>query len=133
MPRITDLPSIIPSSAGKLEMETWEEGDDETVLQKIIKTAVLNVFRRHFEATQFNELVQRFDAGLTFEVSELQAAERYASMMRELPGMEKALKSLGLDKRPALAASGVEFILEGLHLSKRINKTELDGTSVYAG
>jgi len=54
-------------------------------------------------------------------------------MMRELPGMEKALKSLGLDKRPALAASGVEFILEGLHLSKRINKTELDGTSVYAG
>src|SRR5258708_35502160 len=56
VPRITDLPSIIPSSAGKLEMETWEEGDDETVLQKIIKTAVLNVFRRHFEATQFNEL-----------------------------------------------------------------------------
>jgi len=133
VPRITDLPSIIPSSAGKLEMETWEEGDDETVLQKIIKTAVLNVFRRHFEATQFNELVQRFDAGLTFEVSELQAAERYASMMRELPGMEKALKSLGLDKRPALAASGVEFVLEGLHLSKRINKTELDGASVYAG
>ena len=133
VPRITDLPSIIPSSAGKLEMETWEEGDDQTVLEKIIKTAVLNVFRRHFEATQFNELVQRFDAGLTFEVSELQAAERYATMLRELPGMEKALKSLGLDKRPALAASGMEFVLEGLHLSKRINKTELDGAAVYAG
>src|SRR6266566_3230014 len=70
VPRITDLPAIIPSSAGKLEMETWEEGDDQTVLEKIIKTAVLNVFRRHFEASQFNELVQRFDAGLTFEVSE---------------------------------------------------------------
>src|SRR5437899_317326 len=70
VPRITDLPAIIPSSAGKLEMETWEEVDDQTVLEKIIKTAVLNVFRRHFEANQFNELVQRFDAGLTFEVSE---------------------------------------------------------------
>src|ERR1700736_2843035 len=133
VPRITDLPAIIPSSAGKLEMETWEEGDDQTVLEKIIKTAVLNVFRRHFEATQFTELVQRFDAGLTFEVSELQAAERYAAMLRELPGMEKALKSLGLDKRPALAASGMEFVLEGLHLSKRINKTDLDGAAVYAG
>src|SRR5213595_478718 len=133
VPRITDLPAIIPSSAGKLEMETWEEGDDQTVLEKIIKTAVLNVFRRHFEASQFNELVQRFDAGLTFEVSEGQAAERYATMLRELPGMEKALKSLGLEKRPALAASGVEFVLEGLHLSKRINKTELDGAAVYAG
>src|SRR6202795_4392470 len=132
VPRITDLPSIIPSSAGKLEMETWEEGDDQTALEKIIKTAVLNVLRRHFEAPQFTELVQRFDAALTFEVSELQAAERYATMLRELPGMEKALKSLGLDKRPALAASGVEFVLEGLHLSKRINKTELDGAAVYA-
>src|SRR6202521_3209972 len=133
VPRITDLPAIIPSSAGKLEMEPWEEGDDQTVLEKIIKTAVLNVFRRHFEASQFNELVQRFDAGLTFEVSEGQAAERYATMLRELPGMEKALKSLGLDKRPALAASGVEFVLEGLHLSKRINKTEMDGAAIYAG
>src|ERR1700719_3780315 len=133
VPRITDLPAIIPSSAGKLEMETWEEGDDQTVLEKIIKTAVLNVFRRQCEATRFAELVQRFDAGLTFEVSEWQAAERYATMLRELPGMEKALKSLGLDKRPALAASGVEFVLEGLHLSKRINKTELDGAAVYAG
>src|SRR5438132_1344694 len=132
-PRITDLPAIIPSSAGKLEMETWEEGDDQTVLEKIIKTAVLNVFRRHFEASQFTELVQRFDAGLTFEVSEGQPAERYMTMLRELPGMEKALKGLGLDKRPALAASGVEFVLEGLHLSKRINKTEMDGAAIYAG
>ncbi|MDQ6885056.1 MAG: magnesium chelatase [Candidatus Dormibacteraeota bacterium] len=133
VPRISDLPSVIPSSAGKLEMETWEEGDDQTVLEKIIKTAVLNVFRRHFEANQFTELVQRFDAGLTFEVSEGQPADRYSAMLRELPGMEKALKSLGLEKRPALAASGMEFVLEGLHLSKRINKTDLDGASIYAG
>ncbi len=133
VPRISDLPSVIPSSAGKLEMETWEEGDDQTVLEKIIKTAVLNVFRRHFEANQFTEMVQRFDAGMTFEVSEGQAADRYVAILRELPGMEKALKTLGLEKRPGLAASGVEFVLEGLHLSKRINKTELDGSAVYAG
>src|SRR5260370_12065018 len=99
-------------------METWEEGDDETVLEKIIKTAVLNVFRRHFEASQFNELVQRFDAGLTFEVSEGQAAERYAAMLRELPGMEKALKSLGLDNRPPLAPSALHFALQALPFSK---------------
>ena len=47
--------------------------------------------------------------------------------------MEKGLKSLGLEKRPAALASGVEFVLEGLHLSKRLNKTQLDGGSVYAG
>src|SRR2546421_4554151 len=133
VPRISDLPAIIPSSAGKLEMETWEEGDDQSILEKIVKTAVLNVFRRHFEAGQFSELVQRFDAGLTVEVSETQPSDRYAGLLRELPGVEKGLKSLGLEKRPPALASGVEFVLEGLHLSKRLNKTQLDGGSVYAG
>ena len=133
VPRISDLPAIIPSSTGKLEMETWEEGDDQSILEKIVKTAVLNVFRRHFEAGQFSELVQRFDAGLTVEVSETQPSDRYAGLLRELPGVEKGLKSLGLEKRPAALASGVEFVLEGLHLSKRLNKTQLDGGSVYAG
>ena len=133
VPRITDLPSVIPSSAGKLEMETWEEGDDQSVLEKIIKTAVLNVFRRHFEVSQFTELVQRFDAGFTFEVSEGQRAEKYRSTLREMPGLERALKSLGREKRPEAIAAGIEFILEGLHLSKRLNKTELDGSAVYAG
>ena len=133
VPRISDLHSIIPSSSGKLEMETWEEGDDQSVLDKLIRTAVLNVFRRHFELSQFSDLVQRFDGGLTVEVSEFQPAERYAAMVRELPGFERALRSLGIDRRPAVMASAIEFVLEGLHLSKRVNKTDLEGSSIYAG
>jgi magnesium chelatase subunit I len=131
--RISDLPSVIPSSAGKLEMETWEEGDDQSVLEKILKTAVLNTFRRHFEVTQFAELVQRFDAGLTFEVSEWQPSARYVAFAREAPGVEKAAKTLGAQGKPAATASAVEFILEGLHLSKRLNKSETEGGALYAG
>ena len=133
VPRISDLPSVVPSSAGKLEMETWEEGDDQTVLDKILKTAVLNTFRRHFEATQFSELVQRFDAGLTFEVSEWQPSARYVAFAREAPGVEKAVKGLAAQGSPAAVASAVEFVLEGLHLSKRLNKSETEGGALYAG
>jgi magnesium chelatase subunit I len=133
VPRISDLPSVIPSSAGKLEMETWEEGDDQSVLEKILKTAVLNTFRRHFEVTQFAELVQRFDAGLTFEVSEWQPSARYVAFAKEAPGLEKAAKGLGVQGKPAAMASAVEFILEGLHLSKRLNKSETEGGALYAG
>jgi magnesium chelatase subunit I len=133
VPRISDLPSIIPSSAGKLELETWEEGDDQSVLEKIIKTAVLNVFRRHFEAAQLSDVVHRFDAGLTFEVAEFQPAEKYLTLLRELPSLEKALRNLGIERNPPAVAAGVEFILEGLHLSKRLNKTDLDGSAIYAG
>ncbi len=35
-------------------------------------------------------------------------------------GIQKAL--VGDDERPGVVASAVEFVLEGLHLSKRLNK-----------
>jgi magnesium chelatase subunit I len=130
-PRISDLGAIVSSSAGKLELESWEEGDDATVFEKVVRTAVLNVFRRHFEVSQFADLVKRFDAGLTLEAGEMLPSTAYAEVARDLPNLEPALKELGCGKRPAALASAVEFVLEGLHLSKRINKSEVDGGSVY--
>jgi magnesium chelatase subunit I len=41
------------------------------------------------------------------------------------------LKRLGLPDRPEVRASVVEFLLEGLHLNKRLNKDELDGKALY--
>jgi magnesium chelatase subunit I len=130
-PRISDLGAIVSSSAGKLELETWEEGDDAAVFEKVVRTAVLNVFRRHFEVSQFTELVKRFDAGFTLEAGEMMPSTAYVEVAGDLPNLEPALKELGCGKRAAALASAVEFILEGLHLSKRINKSEVDGGSVY--
>src|SRR5207302_2338016 len=42
--RISDLGSLVASTAGKIELETWEESDDEAVLEKLMKTACNNVF-----------------------------------------------------------------------------------------
>ncbi len=130
-PRISDLGAIIPSSAGKLEMETWEEGDDALVLDKIVRTAIFNVFRRHFEVSQFTELIKRFDGGFTFETGESLGAQSYVDAARDLPQLEAPLKELDCARKPAAVASALEFILEGLHLSKRLNKTELDGGALY--
>jgi magnesium chelatase subunit I len=48
--------------------------------------------------------------------------------MAEVPGLHQAVRSLGTfdatdgAEEPAVVASAVEFLLEGLHLSRRINK-----------
>ena len=34
-------------------------------------------------------------------------------------------------RKPAAAASGIEFVLEGLHLTKRLNKDALGGRATY--
>ena len=35
------------------------------------------------------------------------------------------------DESPAMVASAVEFLLEGLHLSKRLNKDAVGGRASY--
>ena len=37
------------------------------------------------------------------------------------------------DESPAAVASAVEFVLEGLHLSKRLNKEAAGGRATYRG
>ena len=46
-----------------------------------------------------------------------------ARLATEIPALRDAVVALvGDDERPAVVASAVEFVLEGLHLSKRLNK-----------
>jgi magnesium chelatase subunit I len=57
--------------------------------------------------------------------------------MREVPGMRQAVDRLGAfdvtdgAEEPAVVASAVEFLLEGLHLARRINKERIAGGVVY--
>ena len=50
-----------------------------------------------------------------------------------VPGLAKVLDRLGLgDARDAgQVAAAVEFVLEGLHLTRRLSKDEADGQTVY--
>ena len=41
VPRISDLPYVIPSISGKLEFETVEDGREEQIIEKLIQGAVL--------------------------------------------------------------------------------------------
>jgi magnesium chelatase subunit I len=57
--------------------------------------------------------------------------------MREVPGMGAAVRRLGAfdvtdgAEEPAVVASAVEFLLEGLHLARRINKDRVAGAAIY--
>jgi magnesium chelatase subunit I len=50
-------------------------------------------------------------------------ASELLSQFGELPGLSKLLQRLGVEEEsPGVAASAVEFAMEGLHLSRRLNK-----------
>ncbi|MGC1184091.1 MAG: magnesium chelatase [Candidatus Dormiibacterota bacterium] len=131
VPRLSDLGALTASTLGKLELETWEEGEDQALLQKLLRSACTNVFRRHFAVQEFAPVLARFEEGLTIEVGEMVALERYLQVADGIPEMKRILSDLDEPQQPGSVAAALELVLEGLHLSKRLNKTVVDGSTVY--
>src|SRR5262249_48570161 len=116
-PRVSDLMALVPSTQGKVELETVGDAKEDRVVEKLIQGAVLNVFNRHFSVSDFETMFGRFERGLTVEVGEGMSSERYPRLVGELPEMREAATRLQAEGNPATIASAVEFVLEGLHLN----------------
>ena len=69
-PRISDLDAIVPSTSGKIEIETIEEGREEYVLDRIVKSAILEVFRARVKPEHLGPVVQAFEGGVTVQAGE---------------------------------------------------------------
>ncbi|MHB1501566.1 MAG: magnesium chelatase [Candidatus Dormibacteria bacterium] len=131
VPRLSDLGAMAASTSGKLELESWEDGEDQVLLQKLIRTAVGNVFRRHFSVQEFAPLVSRFEQGQSAETGEMLPVARYVALAQDTVEIGRILADLDEPNRPGCVAAALELVLEGLHLSKRLNKSVVDGATVY--
>ena len=132
-PRISDLSSILASTLGKIELESIEDGREGQIIENLLRRAVLNVFNRYLDLKQFDQLIAKFKTGLTIVVSDTMSSQEYVKRAREDDDLNEGIRRLGGDKNPATIASAVEFILEGLHLSRRLNKDRLAGKTQYRG
>jgi magnesium chelatase subunit I len=132
VPRVSDLIALTASTGGKIELETLGEGADDKVLAKLVQKAVLNVFNRHFGSGELDEVVKAFQSGLRVEVGDAMPAGDYVRQTGEVRPLHGAIKKLGAAD-PAEVAAAVEFVLEGLHLGKKLNKDVVGGQLRYRG
>lgn len=130
-PRVSDLLAIVPSTQGKIELETVGDVKEDRVVEKLVQGAVLNVFNRHCSIAEFEPLVARFEHGLTVEIGDGMPSDRYLRLLSELPELRSAVTQLKADSNAATVASAVEFVLEGLHLNRKLNKERTAGKSRY--
>jgi magnesium chelatase subunit I len=131
VPRVSDLDALVASTAGKIEIETVDEGRDERVLERIVQVSVLEVFRARVRPERLADLVTAFDDGRVVHTGDELPASDYADLLGSMPELRSVLAELSVGETPAGVASAVEFVLEGLHLSKRLNKDAVDGRATY--
>jgi magnesium chelatase subunit I len=131
VPRVSDLDALAASTAGKIEIETIDDGREGQVLERILKASTLEVFRARVRSERLTELVHAFDDGRTINTGEDVPSAEYAALVNDTPGLREALGDLGVGETPAGLASAIEFVLEGLHLAKRLNKDAVGTRATY--
>ena len=126
VPRVTDLDALTSSTAGKVEIETLEEGREGEILQRLVSSAVLSVFKDCVPPDMHRDVVDAFEEDLVVDVGDDVADADYASLLAQVPALTAPVQALlagdEAAESPAMVAAAVELVLEGLHLSKRLNK-----------
>jgi magnesium chelatase subunit I len=130
-PRVSDLTYIVASFAGKIELETFEEGRESRLTEDLTRRAVLRTFGSYFDVDELDDVVTAFDLGNQAETGSDKPAAGYPDLVKSIDGLAKAVKKLTDDKRPEAIASAVEFILEGLHLSRKLNCDRSGDAATY--
>jgi magnesium chelatase subunit I len=154
MPRICDLPRVLPGLTGKVELVF--EGEQEGALKvgkALVGKAVRETFHKYFpdplqkkpgrqHGTEsrpqptdavYGEITGWFEQGNSIEISDELSCEEYFRELDRVRGLrELTLKQMHVDasNRHELA-SAMEFTLDGLHQFSKIAKDEVDRTISY--
>jgi magnesium chelatase subunit I len=131
-PRVSDLDALAASTMGKIEIETLEDGREEQIAEHLLRSAVLTVFKRRVSPSALREVVLAFEEGATVQTGDDVSAADLARLVEDVPALREPVAALAAgDESPAALASAVELVLEGLHLSKRLNKDSVGSSATY--
>ena len=135
IPRISDLSALIASTAGKIEVESLDDGREIEIIQYLIKQSILDTFKATADQTLCADILKAFTDGAVINAGDDIPSDTYLQWLKDIPAFTPVLESIGLTQddlqNPSFVASGIEFILEGLHLSKLLNKEAMGDSGVY--
>ncbi len=134
--RIGDTVSVTSTLRGKVEFEGGEEGREVEILSHLLRTATAETFRARLGGMDLSGFVNLVGDDDVVETGELVGAADILRQVGTVPGLAKVLERLGLGDAPSpgQAAAGIEFVLEGLHLTRRLAKDLTDdGRTRYGG
>jgi magnesium chelatase subunit I len=154
VPRICDLPHVLPGMTGKIELvfEGEQEGSVK-VSKALVGKAVREIFRKYFpdplkkrarvapdaqggrtqsDDPEYGKITRWFEGGNRIEIADDMPLAAYTRELERVKGLrELTLRHIGdLDERYELP-SLMEFVLDGLHQNSKIAKDEADHLTSY--
>jgi magnesium chelatase subunit I len=135
--RISDLAGVVPTLRGKVEFDVSEEGQEEETLQLLARRATADAWRAHLGSGDvrplLTALVSWFDEGNSLLAGDAIPAATMLDELGPIEGLGRLVSTLepAMLESPGLVAACVEFAVEGLWLTRRIDKDSIGGVSRY--
>ena len=130
--RVDDLDAMAASSGGKIEIESLDDTGHGAVFDHLVRSAILTVFKERVSLDQTRAVITAFEDGAVAATGEDVSSDELADVVVSVPALDTPVVALTAgDGSAAARAAAVAFVLEGLHLSKRLNKDTSSGRSVY--
>jgi magnesium chelatase subunit I len=135
--RIGDLVGVVPTLRGKVEFDVSEEGQEEETLQLLARRATADSWRASLGGGDvrplLTSLVEWFDEGNSLVSGDTVSSATILDELGPIEGLGRLITSLEPDmaESPGLAAACLEFVVEGLWLTRRIDKDDIGGITRY--
>ncbi|HMK38648.1 MAG TPA: magnesium chelatase [Bacteroidota bacterium] len=154
VPRICDLPHVLPGLTGKIELvfEGEQEGSVK-VSKALVGKAVRETFKHYFpdplrkrsrpsgegqggkqpaEDPEYGKIIQYFETGNAIEIADDMTIASYTKELDKIRGLRELTRKYmkNMDDHYELP-SVMEFVLDGLHQSSKIAKDEMDHRTAY--
>jgi magnesium chelatase subunit I len=127
VPRVTDIYAALPAITGKFELEyEGELRGADNVARDIIRAAVGNVFSGYFASADLRQVTEWFDLGGTLQIDDTLPAKELIARTTEVQGLSELTSYTGIKAKadPAIVASALDFVLEGLYAQKKITRSD---------
>jgi magnesium chelatase subunit I len=153
VPRFCDLPSMLPSITGKVELVFEGEQEGSIKIGKaLIGKAVRSIFEKYFpnplqrkqkppgqsgglgeEKSDYQPILVWFGAGNKIEIADDLSFDEYHHELSKVIGLrEVTLKYLPhANDNPFEVATAMEFVLDALHQYSKIAKDDVESITIY--
>ncbi|HET9657707.1 MAG TPA: sigma 54-interacting transcriptional regulator [Kineosporiaceae bacterium] len=132
--RVGDAETVTATLRGKVEFEADGEGREIEILDHLLRRSVAETWRSRMGGLDLSGFLRLVESGHGVTTGDAVTSQHLLRQVGSIAGLGQVLRRLGIDDAPspAQAAGAVEFVLEGLHLTRRLAKDVLDdGRIVY--
>jgi magnesium chelatase subunit I len=132
VPRVSDLSAMVQSTQGKIEFDTMDDSDSDQIIAALVSLAVRQCFAEHVLLEEGPEIVEAFNDEVLVHTGDDLADQSYLDVLAAMPALDAPVRRIaGPEAGDGELASAVEFVLEGLYLTKRLAKDASGARALY--